>query len=593
MNAARQPSPAIVSQEAARALPLWALLALCSVYIVAGFVGREPWKGADITAYAAMLSLLDAHGWRQWLQPHTWGAGVDAFALLPHWLGVLSIRALAPLGVDAGLAARAPFALMLAATLAATRAAVYHLAREPGAQPVAFAFGGEAQPHDYARALADGGLLALVATLGLAQGAHEAAPALAQLCCTSLVFYALAAQPNHDTRALAVVALALAALMLSGAPWLALIYAVLALAAVPSRWSRRRRRRSQAALLVLFVALAVLMWRLGALAHWQPPAWRMGADGWRSLLQLVLWFTWPAWPLAFWTLWRWRRQLFAAHGRRYLALPLALALPPLLGAVCTTPGVRFLLLALPALAALAALALPTFSRAASALIDWFTVLFFTAWAIVIWVVWVAMMTGVPAKPAANVARLAPEFVPQFQWLAFVVAVVGTVSWLALARWRTGRHRKALWKSLALPAGGTALCWLLLMTLWLPALDYGRSYAPQMQPVVRALGPAACVRVHGLSAAQRAALRIYGGWPQFGATDAQAPQCPWLVADARLQRSLPYMLDMRVWMPVQLVSRPVSRDESLLLLRRVPPQAGLSGQVPFTLGGAAAPAFFGP
>ena len=44
---------------------------------------------------------------------------------------------------------------------------------------VAFAFGGEAQPHDYARALADGGLLALVATLGLAQGAHEAAPALA------------------------------------------------------------------------------------------------------------------------------------------------------------------------------------------------------------------------------------------------------------------------------------------------------------------------------------------------------------------------------------------------------------------------------
>ena len=72
MNAARQPSPAIVPQEAARALPLWALLALCAVYIVAGFVGREPWKGADIISYAATLSLLDAHGWRQWLQPHTY-----------------------------------------------------------------------------------------------------------------------------------------------------------------------------------------------------------------------------------------------------------------------------------------------------------------------------------------------------------------------------------------------------------------------------------------------------------------------------------------------------------------------------------------
>ena len=44
--------------------------------------------------------------------------------------------------------------------------------------------------------------------------------------------------------------------------------------------------------------------------------------------------------------------------------------------------------------------------------------------------------------------------------------------LALVRWRTGRHRNALWKSLVLPAGGVALAWLLLMTLWLP-LERGR------------------------------------------------------------------------------------------------------------------------
>lgn len=590
MTADRKPSPAIVSQEAAHPLPGWALLALGATYVAAGFVGREPWKGADITAFAAMLGLLDAHGWRQWLQPHTWGAGVDAFALLPHWLGALSIRALAPLGVEAAFAARVPFMLMLALTLAATRAAVYHLAREPGAQPVEFAFGGEAQPLAYARALADGGLLALIATLGLAQGAHEAAPALAQLCCIALVFHALALQPERAARALALLALALPALMLSGAPWLALIYAALALIGVPGRWSRRRRRRSQAALLALLAVLAVMMWRLEALTQWRPPAWRAGAAEWRSLLRMVLWFTWPAWPLALWTLWRWRRQLLAVRGQRYLALPLALAAPALLGAVCTTPGVRFLLLTLPMLAALAALALPTFSRAASALIDWFTVLFFTSWAIVIWVVWVAMMTGVPAKPAANVARLAPEFVPVFQWPAFVAALIGTLTWLALARWRTGRHRSALWKSLALPAGGTALCWLLLMTLWLPALDYGRGYAAQMQLLVRAVGQAECVQVHALSAAQRAALRVYGGWPQRRASNTSAA-CPWMVTDARLQRLLPYVLNMRAWQPVQIVPRPADRDERLLLLRRVPPQMGMRG---FALGDAlpALPRFSG-
>jgi hypothetical protein len=38
---------------------------------------------------------------------------------------------------------------------------------------VAFAFGGEAQLIDYARAMADAALLALVACLGLAQLSHE------------------------------------------------------------------------------------------------------------------------------------------------------------------------------------------------------------------------------------------------------------------------------------------------------------------------------------------------------------------------------------------------------------------------------------
>ena len=59
------------------------------------------------------------------------------------------------------LPARLPFALMLAATLAATWYAVYNLASHPRAQPVAFAFGGEAHPTDYARAIGDGALLAL------------------------------------------------------------------------------------------------------------------------------------------------------------------------------------------------------------------------------------------------------------------------------------------------------------------------------------------------------------------------------------------------------------------------------------------------
>ena len=114
-----------------------------------------------------------------------------------------------------------------------------------------------------------------------------------------------------------------------------------------------------------------------------------------------------------------------------------------LAALLTPSRDRALLAALPPLATLAALALPTLRRGLSALIDWFSVLFFSAGTIVIWVVWLSLQTGVPAKPAANVARLAPGFEPVFQPLALLVALLATLAWAWLARWRTGRHRPAL------------------------------------------------------------------------------------------------------------------------------------------------------
>ena len=564
-----KPSPAIVTQDAARRLPRWALLLLCIAYVIPGYVGREPWKNADIASFGYMLALLDASSWREWLQPSMMGLVPDNGALLPYWLGAWAMQALMPLGLAPEIAARVPYLLMLAGTLVATWYAVYHLARDPSAQPVAFAFGGEAEPVDYARALADGSLLALVATLGLAQFSHETTPALAQLFFGTLVFYGLAALPTRPLAPFIALLVGLPGLTLSGAPAMAMIYAglgLLALAlpgAAPAHGAARLRALLQLLALVgLCLALALAL----DLFRWRIAPWRTSGAEWSSLARLCLWFTWPAWPFVLWTLWRWRRQLLSLRQQRHLGLPLAIASVPLLGTLLTLAGDRALLLALPALAALAALALPTFSRSVSALIDWFTVLFFTGWTLVIWVVWVAMETGVPAKPAANVARLAPGFDPVFQWPAFVAALLGTLAWFALARWRTGRHRTALWKSMVLPAAGTASCWLLLMTLWLPALDYGRSYAPQMREVRALIGDASCVEVHGLTEAQVAAVRFHGGWLTVPARGPVA--CPWLLVDVDAQSSLTASVSMTDWREVGQVRRPTDRNETLYVLRRV-------------------------
>jgi 4-amino-4-deoxy-L-arabinose transferase-like glycosyltransferase len=275
----------------------------------------------------------------------------------------------------------------------------------------------------------------------------------------------------------------------------------------------------------------------------------------------MLWFTWPAWPLAMWTLWRWRRQLASRH----VALPLWFALVAIVTTWVTPSSDRSLLLALPALAALAAFALPTFKRSAAALIDWFTLLFFSSCAFIIWVVWISLQTGVPPKPAANVARLAPGFEPSFSMLAFAAALAATVAWGWLVRWRTGRHRVVIWKSLVLPAGGAALCWLLLMTLWLPVLDYARGYSPFVSGVKRLIDRPGCVEVLGLTRAQLAAFRYHGAMELVPA--GREAGCPWLLAAAPLQAAMPIALDMRQWTRVATIRRPTDANENVILYRR--------------------------
>ena len=196
-------------------------------------------------------------------------------------------------------------------------------------------------------------------------------------------------------------------------------------------------------------------------------------------------------------------------------------------------------------------------------------LFFTGCAIAIWVVWLSLQTGIPAKPAANIARLAPGFVPTFSLIALAVALAGTLAWAWLVRWRTGRHRQVIWKSLVLPASGTALCWLLLMTLGLPVLDYARSYSPLVRSVTKYVDQPGCVEELGLSRAQLAAFMYHG---QFDLRPAgREPSCPWLLLAAPIQPAAHVSIEMKRWQLVANVRRPSDSDENVLLYRRAAPR----------------------
>ncbi|MFZ3128509.1 MAG: hypothetical protein WA136_10895 [Rhodoferax sp.] len=564
------PTPAIVTQAAVRRFPRAVLLLFCCAYILSGFLGRDAWKSADMTALGYMAEL--AWGSAHWLTPTLMGVPADNPALLPYWLGAWSM-ALAPSWLAADFAPRIPFGALLALTMLSTWYATYYVARSPQAQPVAFAFGGEAQPTDYARAMADGGLLAFIACLGLAQLSHETTPALAQLAFSALCFYAAAALPYRRTGPAIAGVLGLSGLALSGAPTLTVLFGLgsavihyLDQTEDPTNPARKTRIRWESvAIVLLTAAVSGLAWALN-LWRWKiefPHA--LWAD-WNGYAQLLLWFTWPAWPLAVWTLWRWRHQLFNRRISRHMALPVWFVAVCAVGALSTGSSDRTLLLCLPALATLAAFALPTLKRQVAALIDWFTLLFFSGCGFTIWVVWIAMQTGFPHQPAANVARLAPGFEARFSVFAFAIAVAATLAWAWLVKWRVGRHRAAIWKSLVLPAGGAALCWLLLMTLWMPLLNYAQSYTALVRRTVNTMDTPGCAETRGLGSGQIAAFQFYGHLHLRAAR--RTPVCQWLLVEpAGPDMSAPASVDSTHWQLQASIRHPVDAGESVLLFRR--------------------------
>ncbi len=551
-----QATPAIVAERGAQRLPRLALLLFCAAYVLPGVFGRDPWRNADLTAYGFMAKI--AAGLSPWHRPELGGLTTDG-GLLPYWVGALFIKLLPML--DPALAARIPFALILVGVIALVWYSSFHLARTDAAQPVAFAFGGEAQAVDYARALADGALLALVASLGLLLLGHETTPELLQLLGMALFVYGMAAAPFRPLKARLALLLALPVLAASAAPAVALMLGVGG-ALICWRSAYEPVRASLVWVLASAALSALLAWLLGS---W---AWRVqalpGAEFPLRVGTLLLWFAWPVWPLALWTLWRWRAYL----QRRHVSVPLLAVLVSVLSSLAMGGSDRALMLGLPALAVLASFALPTFSRSVSAMLDWFSMFFFSTIALFIWVYYLSMQTGWPAQPLANVRNLAKGFEPSFHPIALLLATLGTVAWLGLLRWRTARHQHALWKSMVLPSGGVALAWLLAMTLWLPVLDYARSHRPLVERLARVMpANAGCIAASGQALSLVAALEVQGHWPVDARHGAQQTACPLLIT--QVEDGTPDLVGSG-WTLLATVKRPTDRSQSYRLYQRARP-----------------------
>ncbi len=568
-------SPVHLTAAATGALPRYLLLAICIIYGLTGLFGRDPWKNEDAAGFGVMWQ-LGSGGVQDWLMPNIVGRPFSEDGPLVYWVGGLMIRLFGG-WLGAPDASRLATALFYFGTCAFIWYSTYLLGRRDEVQPFAFAFGGQPDARSYGRALADGALLIFLACVGLAVRGHETTAQVGQVCFIAFMLYGMVRSLDKPVQGSLWFGVGLGALCLASGPILAaaLLGATLIAGTVCTPLPLKRLLPIGVPVALAIVAAWLMAAYFGAtvtddavtyVREWA--RYDRRTYGLPSLFtggfiaRNFFLFAWPVWPIAAFAWLSWRGMRRAPH----VALPLAiLAMLFLLLVLQRSPGdVQFILL-LPPMAILAAFALPTLPRAAINAIDWFALLFFTIFGGFVWFMWIAKTTGWPPKIANNVFRQIPGFQHTFTISAVAIALAVTVAWVLIVRWRLSRAPKQIWRPVVISAAGTTLMWVMAMTLWLPSINYGKTYRDVAKAAALALPSTyQCVQPIRMGDAQLASF-AYFGHIRFGSPD---DGCDVLLRHDAVDYGAPSSISHFEWRLIWEGRRPADRDERFRMYRLV-------------------------
>ncbi|MBT8607012.1 hypothetical protein G6656_01785 [Polynucleobacter paneuropaeus] len=563
-----------LTAAATRSIPRIIIFALTLVYGFAGLFFRDPWKNEDAIGFGGMWTLFRGNTF-DWIVPHLAGRELSLGAPFPYWLGGALIRLFGP-WVGAANAARLYSAICFFATAVAIWYATYLLGRRPEVQPMAFAVGGQPDRKSYGMTLADGALLIFLACIGLAQNAHETTPMMAQLMGIGFILYGTVRGLDKPWQGGLWTGLGLMIVILSSNLTLSLIMVSSTIIAVMASNAKLRLRWTLTSTVLGLIGFAIwpALWYGFNLS---PELRHVAQVGWRNMpvmrssisldsigfLSVNFWvYAWPVWPLAAISLAHWgTNKSVGAWRAPHLAIPLSLFIGSLIYVLFRVEANEHdLMILIPSLAIIGAFSLPILKRNLISFIDWFAMLSFTVIAIAVWVIWFAKVTGYPESTAANLARLLPGFQAQLNWLAFFIALAITGVWLAIVRWRTSRAPKEIWRCLIISASGTTLMWVLLMTLWLPTINYAKTYryvAARLSQVIST--NTGCVNTSSLGLSQLASFDYF---TKLDLRDD--PNCPWMLTHSQSEAQAFGSLNDKKLVLIWEDRRAADRDERLRL-----------------------------
>jgi len=527
------------------------LCGLLCAFVLTGLFGRDPWKPDEAYTVGVVHHIVQTG---EWVVPRL--AGEPFMEKPPLFYVTAAAFANAFSGaLDEHDAARLATALYVGLTLLFTSL-------------------GAATLYGRDRALACA--IVLIGCLGYVVPAHLLFTDHAMLAGLAMALYGLADFLKRPTRAGIFVGtgagIAFMAKGLLGPGLVALT--ALALALLPA-WRSRSYSRSLGIALVAFSPWA-LVWP--ALLYRESPAlfneWFVVNNvgrfaGWARVgpsedhfmyFKVLPWFAMPALPLAAWHLWTGRLERPWLRPEIQVPLVSVGSMLVVLSAACTAREVYALPFLIPL--ALLAVARPlTLSAQTSAWLRSLATFIGGVLALALWLAWFALIVHWPAPIADRLVATAPGFEPALQLGTAVLACVATTGWIALVR-ATSSSPDGLpiaW------AATVTLPWLLMMTIWLPYLDYRNSYRTVVAQIKSRLPTHfRCLANRQLGEPQRAMLDYFGGLLTQRDSAAAGAQCPLLLVQSL--HTPEELASPRPWTLLWSGARPGDNNEHFWLLQ---------------------------
>jgi 4-amino-4-deoxy-L-arabinose transferase-like glycosyltransferase len=510
--------PFFVTANEARKLPRLLLLLLCVLYVVPGFLGRDPWRNDDAASFGVVVTMLRGASQDWWL-PNVFGQGFYDEGPLFFWVSALASKALPWL--ESHFAMRLTSAVFLGLSLVGIWYATYSLAKRPEAQP-ADPFRLAASPTDFARAVADISILVMMSCFGIILRAHETTSEVFQLSLMALFLLGCGLGLSSPRLGGLLAGLGIGATTITKGPILA--FALFTTACLLPLFLRQYRLETRKFFIPLicvasFVGLPwpmillfgnaadqshLAFWLASGFPGWLDPKQMVSSFVWT--LRSIPWYLWPLWPIALWTLIRWRGQ----WDQPIIVLPGLTATSAAIAFLVTGQSNESQMMALvPPLAVLAALGLPTLGKSVTNLLDWLAVVIFSTFGLIIWIYFIAGVSGWPLKIANSAQRYAAGYPLQIDGPELALAMVATMIWIGVVLWRFSSVQKPIWRTIVLSGSGLALVWFLLMSLWLPIFNHRKTYRDVSQEISAIIPKQTqCINSAGLSLSQRAILGYF-------------------------------------------------------------------------------------